>query len=210
MEHPPEAGPWLLPGGVAIQIVGLALAPLVSLAFFATCLAFAILGVLYSRPVPRFKARPWPSLFTVMIGQGMLGAIAGACAVTDATFGRELAGGVLGAAFLVGGLYPISQVFQMEEDRARGDRTLALALGRRGTVRVASALFALGAVCLALSSLSAGRRAEAIMFALLPLPMTFVASWACAPSGNGFRKVTALQIGASLAFGAYAAVRIFG
>src|SRR4051812_13100165 len=66
MEHPPKAGPWLLPGGVAIQLVGLALAPLVSWGFFATCLAFAILGVLYSRPVPRLKGRPWPSLFTVM------------------------------------------------------------------------------------------------------------------------------------------------
>ncbi len=208
MEHPPKAGPWLLPGGIAIQIVGLALAPLVSWGFFATCLAFAVLGVLYSRPVPRLKGRPWPSLFTVMVGQGMLGEIAGACAVTAPAFRAELLLGVLGAALLVGGLYPISQVFQMEEDRARGDRTLALLLGHRGTVILASALFCLGAGSLALSAWAAGRRADALGFALAPVPMIALARWACAPAGNGFRRVTLLQVGAGVGFGLYAALRL--
>ena len=208
LEHPPAAGPWLLPGGIAIQAVGLALAPLVSWGFFFTCLAFAILGVLYSRPVPRLKGRPWPSLFTVMVGQGMLGAIAGACAVSAPAFRAELGLGVLGASLLVGGLYPISQVFQMEEDRARGDRTLALLLGHRGTVVLASALFCLGAGSLSLSAWAAGRGVDAIGFALAPFPMIALARWACAQEGNGFRRVTLLQLGAGVGFGLYAALRL--
>ncbi len=208
MEHPPEAGPWLLPGGIAIQVAGLAVAPLVSWGFFLTCLAFAILGVLYSRPVPRLKGRPWPSLFAVMVGQGMLGAIAGASAVSAPAFRAELGLGVLGAALLVGGLYPISQVFQMEEDRARGDRTLALLLGPRGTVLLACALFCLGAGSLSLSAWAAGRPVDAIGFALAPVPMIALARWACAPHGNGFRRVTLLQVGAGVGFGLYAALRL--
>lgn len=208
MEHPPEAGPWLLPGGLAIQVVGLALAPFVSWGFFATCFLFAILGVLYSRPVPRLKGRPWPSLFTVMVGQGMLGEVAGAFSVTAPVFGAELLLGVLGAALLVGGLYPISQVFQMEEDRARGDRTLALLLGHRGTVILASLLFCLGTGSLALSAFAAGRNVDALGFALAPVPMIALARWACAPAANGFRRVTLLQVGAGVGFGLYAALRL--
>ena len=210
MENPPPAGPWLLSGGIAIQLAGLVLALFVSAWFFATCFLFALLGVLYSRPVPRLKGKPWPSLFTVMVGQGMLGAIAGACAASQASFDRQLAWGVAGASLLVGGLYPISQVFQMKEDAARGDHTLALLLGRAGTLRLAAGLFTAGSVCLAISASVADRRTEAIAFALAPLPLIALARWACAPDANGFRRVTALQVGAALSFGAYAAARIAG
>ena len=40
---------------------------------------------------------------------------------------------------LFAGLYPLTQLYQMEEDRRRGDRTLALMLGMRASLAVAIA-----------------------------------------------------------------------
>jgi len=46
---------------------------------------------------------------------------------------------LLGFCPLFAGLYPLTQLYQMEEDRRRGDRTLALMLGMRASLVVAIA-----------------------------------------------------------------------
>src|SRR5690606_31003097 len=52
---------------------------------------------------------------------------------------------------LFAALYPLTQLYQVEEDRARGDRTLALLLGTR-----ASLLFAIGMVIAAFGMMASG------------------------------------------------------
>src|SRR5256886_8394946 len=64
-----------------------------------------------------------------------------------AATGRPLDAGhalvLLGFCPLFAGLYPLTQLYQMEEDRRRGDRTLALLLGLRASLGVALACTAL-------------------------------------------------------------------
>src|SRR6185295_15122047 len=98
LEAPPPPGTWLLPGSLILQGVGLVLAAFIGPRFLAVCAAFAILGALYSHPKPRLKGRPWPSWITVMLGQGMLGALAGVFAMQDPHATAELASGVVAAA----------------------------------------------------------------------------------------------------------------
>ncbi len=50
----------------------------------------------------------------------------------------------LGSFFMIAGCYPLSQLYQLEEDRRRGDRTFAMLLNRRNSL-----LFAMLAVGLA-------------------------------------------------------------
>jgi 1,4-dihydroxy-2-naphthoate octaprenyltransferase len=62
-----------------------------------------------------------------------------------------------GFALLFGSLYPTTQIYQIEEDRARGDRTLVIGLGESASLGLAVAL-ALGAhLGFALGALSLGR-----------------------------------------------------
>jgi len=70
--------------------VGLVIAAWVGTAFFAVCLAFAILGLLYSHPWSRWKGDPWRSWLTVMIGQGALD--------TAASGGHSFDAAILGAS----------------------------------------------------------------------------------------------------------------
>ena len=214
LEHPPPAGPWLLPGSLILQGVGLVLAWLIAPAFAGACLAFAILGVLYSHPVPRWKGSPWMSWTTVMVGQGALGGIAGILASQAGgaapTLTSEIAWGLLGAAAIVGALYPASQLFQMDEDRARGDRTTAMVLGWRGTALATIALSIVGAVLVAASARAGGRSFEAGVLVASAIPFGIAAAWACrerAPKVS-FRRVSRFQQFAGGAFAAYTLVRL--
>ena len=194
-----------------LQALGLALAAVVGPAFLVVCAACAVLGILYSHPLTRFKGRPWPSWLTVMFGQGVLGAICGVVAMDGPRVTVELALGVGAAAAIVGAIYPLSQIFQLEEDSRRGDRTVAMMLGRRGTPRVASALFTLGAALMAVAAWRESRFVECVLFVLAPLPLSVGAMWACRPTNDRaiFRRVAMFQIIASSTFGAYALVRLF-
>jgi hypothetical protein len=210
IEAPPPPGPWLLPGSVALQVLGLGLSAIIGLRFFAACLVYAVLGVLYSHPSTRLKARPFGSWAVVMVGQGALGALAGFVATGASHVTLEAAWGLAGAAILVGALYPLTQLFQTEEDGARGDRTAAMVLGRKGTCIASVALSVAGAACMALSARSGGRPVDAILLGLACLPMAVGAMWACRPLDVRamFRRVTLVQVGAGAGFGLYTLLRL--
>jgi 4-hydroxybenzoate polyprenyltransferase len=84
--------------------------------------------VLYSVPPFRLKARPGLDWIINLVGFGFLTPYAG-----WALTGKELSvtGFVLLLSFalLFGALYPLTQLYQVEEDRRRGDRTLTVSLG---------------------------------------------------------------------------------
>src|SRR5207245_5313889 len=102
---------------------------------YAICCAMSIL---YSVPPFRFKAVAGVDWLINMWGFGTFTPFA-----TWAATGRPLDLGhaliLLGFCPLFAGLYPLTQLYQMEEDRRRGDRTLALILGMRASLAVAIA-----------------------------------------------------------------------
>lgn len=116
------------------QIVSLALPPLFA-ALYAVCF---VLSVLYSVPPFRLKAVAGADWLINMVGFGTLTPLAG-----WATSGRplDLVAWLLLLGFcpLFAALYPLTQLYQLEEDARRGDRTLALLLGARRSLDVAMA-----------------------------------------------------------------------
>ncbi|HZE93430.1 MAG TPA: hypothetical protein VEZ49_01900, partial [Gemmatimonadales bacterium] len=71
---------------------------------------------------------------------------------------------------LFAGLYPLTQLYQFEEDQRRGDRTLALILGMRLSMVVAivSTLLAFGLFAWAVAIVGVGEKALTL---LLPLAL---------------------------------------
>jgi 1,4-dihydroxy-2-naphthoate octaprenyltransferase len=149
MEKPPEVPPGLLAFSILLQLLGAAIAAAVGTEFVIIYCAIALLAAAYSHPLTRWKASPWGSAIIVALGQGLLGFAAGWSAGNGALANiasQAFAAGGVAAAFTTLGLYPSTQVFQVEEDRNRGDRTLAVALGPAGALRTGSlCLFAAGA-----------------------------------------------------------------
>ena len=121
----------LLAGG---QLLSFALPPEFRIDY-AICL---VLSILYSVPPFRFKAVAGVDWVINMWGFGTLTPFA-AWAATGRPLDVPHALVLLGFCPLFAGLYPLTQLYQMEEDRRRGDRTLALMLGMRASLAVAIA-----------------------------------------------------------------------
>jgi len=132
LERPPRVPPSLLPFSVGVQVVGWLLAALVNVVFFIAYGVFVILSVAYSHPRIRLKARTLGSLVVVGFGQGALAFLAAWAAARGelaSAWNLDGALGVISATLLILALYPLTQLYQVDEDAARGDRTLAVAWG---------------------------------------------------------------------------------
>ncbi|MBA2627303.1 MAG: UbiA prenyltransferase family protein, partial [Gemmatimonadales bacterium] len=137
LRRPPPPPQHLFGFGFGLMLMGLGIAlvvlPLAYSLAYIVCLA---MSVVYSVPPVRLKAVAGADWIINMIGFGTLTPFAG-----WATTGRalDMAHGLVLLAFcpLFAALYPLTQLYQMDEDRARGDRTLALRLGLTRSLDVA-------------------------------------------------------------------------
>jgi 1,4-dihydroxy-2-naphthoate octaprenyltransferase len=103
----------------------------------------AALGAAYSHPALRWKATPATALPTIAIGQGALGFLAGLTSAAPPTAPPNWVHvlGALSAALIVTGFYPLSSLFQLDEDRRRGDRTVGVVWGPGTAFRLAIGCF---------------------------------------------------------------------
>jgi len=215
MEHPVGLPDWALPFSLAWQVGGGLIAATVSLPFVLFYLAYAVAGVLYSHPRPRLKRRPFTSALLVLVFQGLGGFVAGWLASTgggpvgDARF---LAMGLVAACTTLG-LYPLTQVFQMEEDAARGDRTLAMVLGPSGSFVFAVGAFVVAAPLALWVLLAFGRPLDGALMAVgyILMGAATVAvghQFARSSLSVNFRRLSALQYTASGAFGLFMVLQV--
>ncbi|MDQ3809965.1 MAG: UbiA family prenyltransferase, partial [Chloroflexota bacterium] len=129
--------------------------------------AFAGLSVAYSHPAIRLKAHPWASVVTVGSGQGVLAFLAGWAATRGEVGSAVTAEGLLGAlaaTALILTVYPLTQLYQVDEDSARGDRTIAVTLGPVRSFNLALGCLALGGAAMLVVL---GRRFGAVDAALV-------------------------------------------
>lgn len=150
MLAPPPVPPGLLGFSLVVQVLGAGLAACVNLPFLTIYLIIAAMGVAYSHPRIRWKASPVASALTVFIGQGALGFAAGWAAASGGLAGlwsERGVWGMLSAAWTTLGLYPLTQVYQIEEDAQRGDRTLAVTLGAVKALRFGLLCLTLAGIC---------------------------------------------------------------
>ena len=143
LDDPPQPPPGLAPASLAVMAAGIALAWTISAEFALIVGVCVVLSVLYSLPPVRLKSLPGCDLLTNMVGYGggttLAGLIVGqsaggAAAGIPSPEGWYLA---VGFALLFGSFHPLTQLYQIESDTRRGDRTLATALGVRRSLSLA-------------------------------------------------------------------------
>jgi 4-hydroxybenzoate polyprenyltransferase len=106
------------------------------------------MSLLYSVPPVRLKAVAGADWLINMIGFGTLTPYAG-WALSTLPLTPAGAWALGGFAPLFAALYPLTQLYQLDEDRARGDRTLAIALGVRSSLAIALVAAAIAFACFA-------------------------------------------------------------
>lgn len=146
LDAPPPPPPHLLVFGIGLmafgQIAALLLLPRPFAVVYAACF---LMSVLYSVPPFRWKAVAGLDLVINALGFGPLTAFAG-WTLADVAPPAWAVAILLGFAPLFAALYPLTQLYQFEEDRRRGDRTLALVIGMRASLLFAVAMTVLAFV----------------------------------------------------------------
>jgi 4-hydroxybenzoate polyprenyltransferase len=142
--HDPPKPPRLLAlFAVVVMAVGLVVALFISLRFVVAYLVCFLMSILYSMPPFRAKGRPGADMLISATGYGAMTVYSGWAAM-DMPF-RPPIPSVAAAFFcLLAAWYPITQFYQMEEDRRRGDRTLSLVVGKRNGLVLATVATVLG------------------------------------------------------------------
>jgi len=99
---------------------------------------------LYSTPLARWKGKPIRSIIAIGVSTGTNSFFLGFLAAGGypITFTEDLI--ALGVALIILSLYPVSQIYQTEEDQKRGDRTFAISYGLKGVKKLFTVLFICG------------------------------------------------------------------
>jgi len=154
LDDPPEPPRHLAASSLLLMAAAVPLAAIIGFHFALLTVFCVMLSVLYSRPRPRLKGVPGLDLLINMIGYGAgttLGGLLVGQALVYADPGLPSTSGwflILGFCFLFGSFYPLTQIYQVESDRERGDRTLVSALGVPRALNLAFGLGLLAVVCL--------------------------------------------------------------
>jgi 1,4-dihydroxy-2-naphthoate octaprenyltransferase len=109
----------------------------ISLLFAVLLLIYGLVSKAYSHPSIRLKKFPIGGLLTVSVFQGFFTFLM--CYIGINNYGienlwnsRVMVPAILSSIILLG-TYPMTQIYQHEEDAARGDKTISLMLGIKGT-----------------------------------------------------------------------------
>jgi 1,4-dihydroxy-2-naphthoate octaprenyltransferase len=116
----------------------------VSWVFAGCCVAYILASRAYSYRGVRLKRYPWLGYLTVVVFQGAVVFYAtyhGSS--TDLTL-HVPALPMLVSSLLIGGFYPLTQIYQHKADAADGVRTISSVLGYRGTFLFCAGVYILG------------------------------------------------------------------
>lgn len=133
VKNPMQPTPQLLRVTTSMNLLALALGFLVSGVFVAGIFFYIVASLAYSWRKIRLKKYPLLGYAVVIIFQG---ALAFFIVYYDASATPNPSVPVLGliaAALLIGGFYPLTQIFQHEADKKDGVTTISYLLGYKGT-----------------------------------------------------------------------------
>ena len=148
LAKPPEVDISLYYFSILLEAAAFLLGFLISWEFACAVLLYGIMSKLYSHPATRLKKYPIISFLTVFFFQGAFiyyttyTALSGLSLFGHWDTSFIVAGGI--CSCLIGASYPLTQVYQHAEDSRRGDRTLSLVLGYKGSFIFSGILFATG------------------------------------------------------------------
>jgi len=165
LREPPKPPRYLLHVSAAMLVLSLGLGFLLPPVFAWSNAACVVMAVLYSVPPVRLKARAGWDLVINCLGFGLLTPLAG-WGLTGVAVTPGLRSVVIGFAFLFGALYPPTQIYQIEEDRARGDRTLVIVLGEAASLGFATGLAVAAHLWFAWGALQSGRNPLPLLLSL--------------------------------------------
>lgn len=150
LKKPPKVKNDLIWVSLFLDLVGLILAAYISWLFALFIFIYGVVSKAYSYPAIRLKKYPWISWFIAGFFQGAFTFVGCYIGLNDFSLLSVLHWHVIFPALLCSILlwanYPMTQIYQHEEDKRRGDLTLSRTLGIKGTFIFSATFFILAVV----------------------------------------------------------------
>ena len=183
LKNPPPVEKGLYALSLALDGFAVALAILnINTTFALMVFIYGLVSKAYSHPAIRLKRYAWTSWVITGLFQGLFTFVMCFVGVNDFELRTVWNQAVLVPGFLTSLMlwanYPLTQVYQHEEDIGRGDYTLSARLGVLGTFNFAAAVFAVATVAFLwyLKRFSGNEHMWIFVVALLPL-FSYFAHW---------------------------------
>lgn len=174
LRNPPKMTRWMHPASLVLMAAGLTLSIGTGWLYGGIYLVSLVLFWLYSTPLARWKGDPHLSIFTIAISTGFNSVLLGTLAAGGAISGSILLAAA-GAALILVSMYPVSQIFQMEEDRKRNDDTFAIRYDIEGVKNFFRYSFPGGSMLLCAAIAMSDLLTALLLFAGITISGTFIA-----------------------------------
>jgi len=133
IEHPMQPTRQLFYVSIFLDVVAAMCSLMVSAWFAIAVVVYIVCSRLYSYRGIRLKRFAIVGYLVVIANQGTLTFFMIYHGASNGLLLHAPWQGLLAAAFLIGGFYPITQVYQHDSDRHDGVNTISMLLGKRGT-----------------------------------------------------------------------------
>lgn len=180
LRNPPKVTKGLYYLSLLFFVISLALGLMINWQFSSMLLVYSLVSMAYSHPSIRLKKYPYTSWIVAGFFQGCFTFCMAYAGLSDFgwdVFSRPhvLIPGLL-TSLMLWGSYPLTQVYQHEEDAKRGDITLSLKLGKKGTFYFSALWFLLTGICFSWFFLSRNQESAFYGFlaAMLPVILFFL------------------------------------
>lgn len=145
LKYPPKVTKDLYWVSLVFFLFAISIGATINFSFAAMLLIYGLVSMAYSHPSIRIKKYPWASWFIAGFFQGYFTFAMAYAGLSDLSWEvlyrpHVLIPGLL-TSLMLWGNYPMTQVYQHGEDSRRGDRTLSLVLGIRGTFLFSALVF---------------------------------------------------------------------
>ena len=150
LEHPPPVTRNMYYVSILVDAMGLLICLFAGWPHAILMMGYIAFSKAYSWNGIRLKKYPYLGWLSVMFFQGGYTYMQANMAATDMVsvqwFTMKNIEAMLFASLIIGGSYPLTQIYQHEEDGKRGDHTISYRLGVRGTFIFTGIFFAAGAL----------------------------------------------------------------
>ena len=178
VEKPLQPTKQLFYASIIMDTIAIVASLFISLYFAAGILLYILSSRAYSYRGIRLKKYPITGYLIVVLCQG---ALIFFLSYHGSSRLHELnvpVWGMIAAAGLIGGYYPLTQIYQHEEDKADGVRTISYVLGKRGTFIFCAAVFTISTIAMFVLFNQQGQRWLFYLFIACMGPMVwFFIQW---------------------------------
>lgn len=177
LEYPPPVSRQLYYVSLSLDMIAVLLGSLISLTFAMMLLVYGLVSKAYSHPAIRLKRYAWTSWAIAGFFQGFFTFCMAYVGINNVEITALQQPFIWIAALLTSsilwGSYPMTQIYQHEEDQRRGDHTLSLQLGIRGTCYFAAVWLILTGVGFIIYYRTFYSWQHAAAFSIFVLPLLF-------------------------------------